>query len=341
MECALPNGSTCTGNPQCATGVCADGVCCSPGNFLEECGGDCPQRCEVLDECNVNADCASGLCVLRGMNKECVLPNGSACTSDPQCRTGSCADKVCCTPGNITEECGGDCPQRCNVLDQCSVDADCASGLCVLRGMNKECVLPNGNACTGNPQCATGVCADDVCCSPGNFLEECGGDCPQRCEVLDECNVNADCASGLCVSRGMEKECVLPNGNACTSDPQCRTGFCIADTCCSPSDLTAECGGDCSTRCANGERCNVGEDCATRFCQGGDCGFAPVEAGPSGGCADGVDNDGDGRRDCVDLDCLDACRAPAPALAPVGLLLAVFAVSAVAASRFLRGRRAG
>ena len=56
-----------------------------------------------------------------------------------------------------------------------------------------------------------------------------------------------------------------------------------------------------STRCDNGEGCDVGGDCATRFCRDDDCAFAPAETGVGpGGCTDDVDNDGDGRLDRVD-----------------------------------------
>lgn len=73
------------------------------------------------------------------------------------------------------------------------------------------------------------------------------------------------------------------------------------------SETDVDCGGSCSTKCADGKKCAAGTDCASAFCPAGIC-QAPT-------CSDGVANGGESGLDCGGGACPKcgdgkACRGP-------------------------------
>ncbi len=92
----------------------------------------------------------------------------------------------------------------------------------------------------------------------------------QLSQVGDDCNADADCASGLCDTNG---SCADPvdttDGKPCTTDATCPTGDnCDASTgkCFSPAKDGTGGGASCTSDsdCAGDETCNTG----TGKCQG-------------------------------------------------------------------------
>jgi hypothetical protein len=105
------NGATCTGNSQCTSAHCVDGVCCGSA-----CTGTC-QSCSVAGSVgmctNVPASSTdpgtcSGTNACNGAGV-CLGASGATCTGDTQCLSNHCIDGVCC---NTT--CTGTC-RACDV----------------------------------------------------------------------------------------------------------------------------------------------------------------------------------------------------------------------------------
>jgi len=100
FDCSSPSaGSICAG-PSCVDGVArnearcdGEGSCvlgeprhCAP----YACGDtDCKTTCESSGDCHPSADCVQTQCVG-------TLENGASCVADGECKSGHCADGVCC-----------------------------------------------------------------------------------------------------------------------------------------------------------------------------------------------------------------------------------------------------
>ncbi|MEK7706357.1 MAG: hypothetical protein AAB426_15455, partial [Myxococcota bacterium] len=128
----LPLGEECSRAVDCASGFCADGVCCDVA-----CGGSDPSDCEA---CSIAAGAAtSGTCGPRGDGLSCS--DGSACTAADTCNTGVCepGSALSCDDGNVCTD------------DSC----DAALG-CVHTNNTASC--SDGDLCTPNDVCAGGAC---------------------------------------------------------------------------------------------------------------------------------------------------------------------------------------
>lgn len=264
-------------------------------------GGACPT-------CNVDQSCA--------LNSDCSRPN--VCV-DGVCRPDKCADSV--FSGDETGiDCGGpSCPTRCPVGEGCRSGADCASGFC------------NMTEGLGMGRCVADHCSDGLRNGDESGVD-CGGALCPKCAVGVMSSVDADCESGFsngtfCVASGCEDREVSPGesdldcggtsacvrcgpGLACTAHSDCAgapetalcgpTGRCIRST---PScqdgvrngiETDVDCGGACSTRCADGQACQRSTDCTSLVCGDGTC------APPS--CSDAVQNGSE-----TDVDCGGEC----------------------------------
>jgi hypothetical protein len=152
------------------------------------------------------------------------------------CQTGTadCNDNGldgCETSTTTVQNCGG-CGDACNLANAtpACVNQACAIAACnpgygdcdgnPANGCEQPLPCGNGQSCTSNAQCSSGVCTgasasgskggqtEGTCAAPTctdgvkNGSEgdvDCGGSCPP-CVNGDTCNVNADCASGQCTA---------------------------------------------------------------------------------------------------------------------------------------------
>ena len=134
-----PLGAACAagGPSQCASGRCADGVCCvvETCETCHRCGstGMCePVRNGMLGTCSGKLHCDA--------QARCVGSIGASCRADNECEAGSCLDQVCCAAS-------------CGVCSAC--DSVGSSGRCAP-------VIGNDDAdtCHDSQTCdSTGVCA--------------------------------------------------------------------------------------------------------------------------------------------------------------------------------------
>ncbi|MBN8613100.1 MAG: hypothetical protein J0L92_21090 [Deltaproteobacteria bacterium] len=187
----------------CRTGLtCAYGVCRTDCDTSRDClvgrrciagdGGDDVCSLEAEDTCRAESDCAGGLSCERGECRttcedasDCVgdsctsgtctepvstaMPDGSACTDDLGCFSGSI-----CTYGRCRPSCESGCP---------------VGRRCLAEMGEYGCSLPDEEECT-----STDDCTDGLTC----FSDE----CRTQCEDDSDCSPpDGRCAEGLCNER--------------------------------------------------------------------------------------------------------------------------------------------
>lgn len=116
--------------------------------------------------------------------------------------------------------------------------------------------LANGEACTANDHCTSGICADGVCCSSV---------CTGMCESCSVAGVEGTCSPVT----GAPREANGCGGNACSAG-QCVSDGCITDAQCANGFF---CGplGSCVARFANGSDCDIDSQCVSGVCDSGVC----------------------------------------------------------------------
>ena len=198
---------------ECTDDVCADGV---PANVARPAGTPCQQG-------------GGAVCTGTG---ECV-----GCLSDADC-PGEICKSASCVPlgcnnhvkdsGETDTDCGGPC-DPCGDSLHCATAGDCKSGVCKSKicqsptcndgatngsesdvdcggGSGSACLpCPDGKACAAAGDCAGGVCALNLCCTPMAEVMTCLGRCGP---IINNCGVTvtcggcppaATCAQGSCV----------------------------------------------------------------------------------------------------------------------------------------------
>ncbi len=138
-DCKLSDGQPCTGDNQCHSDVCdpASDVC-EPANT---CGNG---RLEALEACD-DGGTSNG----DGCSASCLLEDGEPCVDDDQCQSGEC-DEVgsqTCEPAN---SCGNG---TINPGEACD-DGNTGGG----DGCSASCLIEDGEPCTDDDQCQSGMC---------------------------------------------------------------------------------------------------------------------------------------------------------------------------------------
>ena len=260
------DGAACTDGDLCTTGdVCTAGACkptskrvCDDGNsctvgtcknpsgcaFTPTNGGDCDDG----EGCTVKDICAGGACIA-GSPKPC--DDGDACTLDGCKHGGSGAGNGACKHKSIAELCKDD--------SVCTTDScDKASG-CVYGFTTEKC--DDLNKCTQDDQCAAGLCTgatvavddNNPCtndaCDPSEGVTHVNNTLP--CDDGDKCTVDDNCGGGAC-QFGPQLPC--DDNNACTDDGcNAKTG-CIVE----PN----------KDKCDDGTKCTKDDHCDNAKCAG-------------------------------------------------------------------------
>ncbi len=229
--------------------------------------------------CMVDGDCDDGL-VCNGL-ETCV---GGSCVPGPPV---FCDDGVDCTDDRCTEASGG-CefiPGICPDGTMCDPATGCIS---------RDCMTPrdcdDGFACNGFEDCDDGTCVP----GPPPFCDD-GIPC-----TLDECSE----AAGGCASRPVDARCrddSFCNG-AEICDPMigCMPGRPVL--CDDGIDCTVDLCDEMSRSCFSIPRDGDSDGFVAVGCGGLDCNDRNPLVNPRAPelCADGLDNDCNGRRDCLE-----------------------------------------
>ena len=185
--CGNPSRGSCAANEQCASGFCADGVCCNtacagscvscalPG-LVGTCsptpaGGPDPHALCVdqgAPSCGHDGTCdGKGGCGLYVAGVTCAAT--SSCSGTLWSGPGTCDGAgVCqrqmipCTPYACDPQTNA-CHSACATADDCAAGQPCMNGTCGLR---------EPAACSADVECASGFCAQSVCCAT-----KCDGPC--------------------------------------------------------------------------------------------------------------------------------------------------------------------
>ena len=335
-------GDACSCDAQCGSGHCADGVCCNvactegcktcamPGPTLGTCVnravGDpardttsCPVspvstcgldgKCDGMGGCSkyaVNTMCKPGMC-----DGDAVV-GSYACDGVGHCKPGS--TKICvpfsCDPAT------NDCVETCTTNSECTSGQQCVSGSC---GKKMK-----GASCKVNDDCASGFCADGVCCNVAcqgacvscNLTGREGtcwpidADIPDPRKICHDMGMPSCGQTGLCDGFGgcskyaRDTVCVPAT---CSGNIRNTPGTCDGlGTCSAPGIQTCHpfrcTNGLCTTTCTTSADCDTGIACMNNSCglklDGQSC-LQSSECA-NNHCVDGV---------CCDQACGGGCRS--------------------------------
>ena len=178
----------CLGGEVCAT---APGACgsCVPQELFAERG--------LGEPCETDLQCGDGRsCVVNAGIGECAAPCGAddACPDLFACREGQCIR-------DRTQGVGG----------VCDVNDDCGDAVCARAGDRAWCTVE----CTSADECP-----DGFNCAPAGAVSVCA---PATSLDGEACTDNAECASGVCARTGTGGFCTRPcdGRNACAPGFEC------------------------------------------------------------------------------------------------------------------------
>jgi hypothetical protein len=241
------NAKTCNGTGTCVTPTPATVSC-----FPYVCNST-TQAC--FTSCATDAECASGYGCASGVCKKVL---GQPCTVASECKSGHCADLVCCEsacsgtcekcnlpnragfcdPVPVGQDPDGECPAEapstCGRLGGCSGNRSCSlhpEGTVCLAAFCSGNTSNLARTCNGNGACldrGTQACSPYTC-NPSTGL------CRASCAGDEDCIAGYACAGGVC------KKAL---GQGCSGDLECASGFCADGVCCE-----SRCNGIC-------EKCN-------------------------------------------------------------------------------------
>ena len=329
------NGQACLCAADCVSGFCVDGVCCdsacketckacnvgsAPGVCTFVPAGDAPRTPATCAQSSVSTCGLDGTCDGGGHCRKYVtgtVCKPGTCQSDSVSDVNVCDGQGRCRPGPATICAPFGCDAATNkCVSTCASASDCVSGVqCVAGSCGPK---PRGAVCNKGSECASGFCADGLCCNVA-----CAGACltcnqpgregtcwpvdtnkpdprgicvvqaPSTCGTTGACDGIGGCARFLA-----ETVCVPP---ACAGDRLNTAGTCNGlGSCRMPGVQNCE-----PFRCADSacvKRCTSNDDCVGgNVCINGSCGKRS-NGQPCSAAADCVSNF------CVDgVCCADAC----------------------------------
>lgn len=303
---------------------------------------DCDGRagCE-RSECLGQRDVAGRRCCPGGvapdLEPKCDDGLDQDCDGLADCADGDCAGQLCDAFGR---RCLG--PASCDCPGGAAMEVDCGDGRDGDCDGLADCADPD---CGGRSCGPAGRCTGATCCSVGPDGGVAVG--PERCgDSLDnDCNQAADCADPACGGKPFDAGllcCGATGSPAPVAEASCADG--ADDDCDGLSDcddpscerkpcVTSDGGGACWASACRGESCknrvdDNGDgkiDCADTLCLGVACNDFGAVCGSSGSCecngsavavesgascANGTDDDCDGKADCLDSSCAGQACGP-------------------------------
>ena len=272
-----PDNTACNDDQFCTDpDRCQSGTCTGPARPCDDAKSCTADRCdEPTDQCvstPIPAACDDhNACTADACGS---APAPSGCAHTPVVGT-PCDDAHACTQGELCQAdgtCGGGQTRQCEAnacqVGSCREDA----GGCVTTPANENGSCDDGNACTQDDHCRTGICQ-------GTAL---------GCDDQNPCTADGCAGSGGCTHTA------APDGTACdnatgSSGDLCRVGIC--------ADVDPTCGGGEGSVCNDDNECTDGDVCRTGVCAGQEeCRVAlPCAIGLPGVCR-------------IEVLCTGACR---------------------------------
>ena len=199
-------GTTCSENRVCESGFCVDGSCCSTSACTTPQG-----QCIAA-----TGTCATGTCQYAPLPNTTACDDGKACTLNDKCDgSGKCASGTpmpCTTPPTPCYASTGTCS---GVTDRC-----------------EYAPLPNTTACDDGNKCTE----SDRC----NGAGQCVSGNAKLCDQPDQCHESAGSCkttTGECVYPVKPTGTLCDDGNGCTGDDSCESGFCRGTYLCSSREV--------------------------------------------------------------------------------------------------------
>ncbi len=256
---------------------------CAPA-LVQSCGA---YACDDVNDvcrasCSVDPHCASGQFCGTDGGCRLKLDNGIPCSAASQCVSGFCADGVCCNTV---------CAEGCDSCDEPGLSGTCSL---VSRGASGALPCDGGFLCDGaQALCPVGCVADDECTSTSycRNQQQCAPkkNNGEQCSAANQC-ASGFCADGVCCNTACDEGCDRCTTGTCTivaagvagDRPSCTPYLCngtsaaCPQTCTSPANcvgavacINAICGG----RLGNGQSCAGRDagDCGSGFCANGFC----------------------------------------------------------------------
>lgn len=234
------DGEPCTDRDRCLDGLCqgdpidcrdldracAKGVCDPPSGVCIAVALEEGSQCSDGDRCTIDDACTAGLC--KGQALDCTHlsddchsgvcdPLTGLCRVDPVVDGTACDDQQACTGGDvcIAGNCQGVQKDCSGFADNCKKGVcSSASGQCVSQDLADGSVCDDGQGCTVDDRCVTGVCRGrEKACTPAqNPCQE------SICDPI----------AGTCQVGHRPNLWACDNGDPCTRDDFCMHGECIA-----------------------------------------------------------------------------------------------------------------
>ena len=273
--------------------------------------------CSAVDASAADASAADAG-IADGLAPDLNLGNGSKCGVGGECKSGFCADNLCCAT-----QCAGVCRSCALVGNEgaCTLSAkgkdpgkDCAGkhskcggtcdgkGACSFAPVTTQCKATTCKAgklsshnCDGKGDCASSTtdCGGYACAATGDA-------CRTTCAGAADCGFGFQCLGNACVSD-------QANGKACgTNNKACASGNCVDGVCCSSSSCTI-----CNKCNISGKEGSCAPKAELTQCGAAKCvtGIKTEQGCKAGKCAPLTSSCGDFACNVTADDCLKACKA--------------------------------
>jgi hypothetical protein len=248
----ISNGLACgAGTQDCATSVCADGLCVTTNEAAGAACGEQGVVCQLDDTCDGAGHCSAHGNAPNGT--ACGSSTSTACDKPDRCMGGVCSPRYEPT----TTTCGDPSDSACDHPDHCDGSGSCTSA--------RE---PAGTTCGSAPAtCMRAPTCDDAgqCAAsePMALGAPCGDasssacDAPDGCDGLGTCVANLATAGDSCGAAATE--CMY--GDTCDAN-----GTCVAS---SPKPAGTACGSSGSGLCDAPDTCDGAGACAANHVAAG------------------------------------------------------------------------
>jgi hypothetical protein len=181
-----PGGLICESATECKSPCVTDTDCASSSDYCA--GGPCLPKLAVGQSCPRNSACVSDVCGVAGNGSCC----SSTCNTSGVCGATHCNAQGACIGPDGNTPCGSSCSGGMLTKSSCDGATACVPGTPEACGM--------GLICADATSCKTSCSVDSDCVSTGDHCSSGGGGCDPDQPDGDGCSANNECSSGVCAA---------------------------------------------------------------------------------------------------------------------------------------------